>query len=875
MDRQRLLQNPNSNSTQKKKEPVQMQRMQPRAKFSILACFIAATLVGIVILIVMIFTTGSTQTETLKTGKTPNEVIYGLASSAFLDTTVLELMQEAMENLTLGCTPPPSDPIYGYLTLGSVQQTTDGFQRLKSYLADQPMGSSNCLLYGVNLAEYRAGTESGAANICYGYVFAGLQAIALELNYTMPTFVQLESVVSLAWPLTLFWSTSNPGRGSTDAVVAQLYPLLQNFITGTPSTGGRNATVVAQQFCNQYFSTNNLQFWDPTFLSWYGFWAPTAVNRISQNFVPQTISTTLQTFDLYDIQNTTRIKAVYLIGPTCDQQPACLQFLDSGVSDSPVYRISDTDMTAILQNISQGLYQVNGNPSLINNTLVPILIITNYLQNKAALDVFVSPANSIFFAFTITPSQTNTNASQSNTIDADAISNNVMATMDYSTPYAFDSMFGDQFFIAKKNADFFVSVAQSGVIAGATGSVFLLPTFAIKNTQVNGYDVGGDLTKVIVQQQAMAAGYSTGLYIEPYSVTLNFTYVETTSIKYGSTTVVLPDSYNYLDYYPGVDSQLSAYPESDQKNCQNCWDRSATLAMSWRCYKRYGGDYNLCSLSPHHVLTCSYLANGCMPQNAATAFGSMQGDIPMRTCMPQIYQGSQAPPCPSSCSGKGTFKQVGGVVPGSLAKLNGVDNIKREMYVNGPVMLTFNVPADFYSYYKRGKKNTSPYAPTKIEPLTGGHAIMCYGWQGPNFLCQNSWGTDWNGDGRFSVEAYNPVYSGKSTWFDTDGYTAEYRVGTVYPDNQEPTDIVVVDPITNKETTVAPQPANPIINPNCAQVVINTQDSLSNAAIQGCPANKKKKSTSGSNSNSNSISSIMAIFAIAIVLAVQEAMVAF
>ena len=849
--------------------------MQPRAKFSILACFIAAMVVGIVILIVMIFTTGSAPKETLKTGKTQNDIIYGLASSAFLDPTVFELMQFAMQNVTQGCTPPPSDPIYNYLTLGSVQQTTTGFQRLKSYLETQPMGSNNCLMYGVNLAEYRTGSISGAVDVCYGYVFAGLQAIALELNYTMPTFTQLENVVELAWPLTLYWSTSQ-SRGSTTAVVSQLYPLLQNFISGTPATGGRNATVVAQGFCNQYFATNNLQFWEPTFLSWYGFWAPTAVNRVSQTFVPQIISNTLQTFELFDIQNTTRIKAVYLIGPTCDQQAACLQFLDSGVSASPVYRISDTDMTAILQNISQGLYQVTGNTQVINSSLVPILIITNYIQNKAALDVFVSPSNLMFFAFTITPSQTNTNGSQVTTVDASAISNDVMATMDYSTHYAFDSMFGDQFYIAKKVADFFVSVAQAGVIAGTTGSVFLLPTFSIKNTRVNGYDVGGDLTKIIVQQQALADGYSTGLYIEPYSVSLNFTYVETTSITFGSTTVVLPDNYNFLDYFPGVDSQLSAYPESDQKNCENCWDRGATLAMSWRCYKRYGGDYNLCSLSPHHVLTCSYLSNGCKPQNAATAFGSMQGDIPMRTCMPQIYQGSQAPPCPSSCSGKGTFNQVGGVVPGSLVKLNGIDNIKREMYVNGPVMLTFNVPADFYSFYKRGKKNTSPYAPTKVEPLAGGHAVMCYGWQGAYFLCQNSWGTDWNGDGRFSVEALSPVYSGRTTWFDTDGYTADYRAGSVYQENQSPGDIVVVDPITDDETIVEPQPANPIINPNCAQVVINTQDSLANAGIEGCPANtKKKKSKSGASDSKSYLSHGMMIIVMAIVLAVQEIMASF
>lgn len=817
--------------------------MVSRANYGLYVVFAILFVFAFAELIILMYTNTPAEPRHVKFGLTPNELIYQQASKAFIDQDAINLMYATMKNITLGCTPVVSAPINGYLNFGTVSQTTNSFQMLKTWLATPVSGQPYCVMYGVSLADVRVGYHSGVVDVCYGYMFAGLQVVALNYNYTVPPTSVLETTVNTAWPLTLYWR-QNTQYGSTTAVVSSLIVWIKNYIST------RNATSSAQGFCNQYFAQNTLTYWNPDFLPWFGFWAPPVVNRVSQNSVPQLLSNSIQNFQIGAADNVTRIKAVYILGSTCDQQPACLQFIRSAVSHATVYRMSDSNIAAQLDAITNSLYQTSGNTALLNGSLVPVLVIGHYDSDSSAFDAYVAPQFSVLFAFTVLSSDLQTQSSQARNVDAFALSNTVMSFMDYSSSIylknEFDNAFGTQFLVAKQVADFFVSVSQIGLIAEIYGTLYLLPTFAVKNMLVNGVDVGGDLTRIQLQQQAAALGYGTGLFIEPYSYTFNYTYNNVDDVSVGGASVQIPETYNFLDQYPGVDSQLKSYPELSQKSCNNCWARASTISVSWRCYKKQGGgDYSKCSLSPQHVLTCSYLDNGCLPQPAATGFGSMGNPIPFRTCMPDIYQGSKAPSCPKSCNGPGNFKTLGGVVPGSLQKLRDTASIKREMYLNGPVMLTFQIPADFYTFFTTGKKNANVYAPTKYTTLGGGHAVMCYGY-GPNyFMCQNSWGENWNGDGRFLVEADNAVYSGRSTWFNNFGYTAEYKAGAVYPDAAATYPLDVQDPINGDVTQVTPEPANPIMNPNCAQVVINQTQTLENAGIEGCPTNKKKSTSGG------------------------------
>jgi Papain family cysteine protease len=105
-----------------------------------------------------------------------------------------------------------------------------------------------------------------------------------------------------------------------------------------------------------------------------------------------------------------------------------------------------------------------------------------------------------------------------------------------------------------------------------------------------------------------------------------------------------------------------------------------------------------------------------------------------------------------------------GVVPGSVRSLvefieeegydvevlkRNVDNMKRELYNDGPFYCAMTVYDDLFSY-----GGLQPYIPSKHATLVGGHAIEVIGYCEANvdprksfqeayWICRNSWGTKW------------------------------------------------------------------------------------------------------------------------------------
>lgn len=60
------------------------------------------------------------------------------------------------------------------------------------------------------------------------------------------------------------------------------------------------------------------------------------------------------------------------------------------------------------------------------------------------------------------------------------------------------------------------------------------------------------------------------------------------------------------------------------------------------------------------------------------------------------------------------------------------------------------------------------YAPT--DEISGGHAIVIYGWNEKGWLCQNSWGTAWGDKGRFIIPF---DFNLKEMWGITDNITED------------------------------------------------------------------------------------------------------
>lgn len=81
--------------------------------------------------------------------------------------------------------------------------------------------------------------------------------------------------------------------------------------------------------------------------------------------------------------------------------------------------------------------------------------------------------------------------------------------------------------------------------------------------------------------------------------------------------------------------------------------------------------------------------------------------------------------------------------------LNTVEEIKAEVYNNGPVSTFISIYADFYSY------STGTYEVTTTT-FVGGHVVKLIGWDNDGFddywIIQNQWGTSWGQSGYGNIK---------------------------------------------------------------------------------------------------------------------------
>ena len=68
----------------------------------------------------------------------------------------------------------------------------------------------------------------------------------------------------------------------------------------------------------------------------------------------------------------------------------------------------------------------------------------------------------------------------------------------------------------------------------------------------------------------------------------------------------------------------------------------------------------------------------------------------------------------------------------------------------GPVLASIK----WYNNFKLLPNNVIEFDNTSSS---GGHAVMVYGWNKDGWLCQNSWGKDWNKNGTF-IQKYDPGF---------------------------------------------------------------------------------------------------------------------
>lgn len=71
----------------------------------------------------------------------------------------------------------------------------------------------------------------------------------------------------------------------------------------------------------------------------------------------------------------------------------------------------------------------------------------------------------------------------------------------------------------------------------------------------------------------------------------------------------------------------------------------------------------------------------------------------------------------------------------SFARLDSAEAAKEAILTNGPVMACFNAYSGDAFWFPNGE-------------VLGGHAVLLTGWEGVQFVMQNSWGYEWGSNGK-------------------------------------------------------------------------------------------------------------------------------
>lgn len=152
-------------------------------------------------------------------------------------------------------------------------------------------------------------------------------------------------------------------------------------------------------------------------------------------------------------------------------------------------------------------------------------------------------------------------------------------------------------------------------------------------------------------------------------------------------------------------------------------------------------------VSPQYVISCDLDINeGCSKGYAQRAYDFyVKNRLINETCLP--YAGGKYVNCSQKCPT---------IIPesnklGRVCGVEGEEQIKREIALNGPVIAPIEVHSDFLTY-KSGIYNaeSAPYV------YAGGHVVKIIGWgeeKGRKYwLIENTWGEDWGEEGCAKIE---------------------------------------------------------------------------------------------------------------------------
>lgn len=728
---------------------------------------------------------------------------------AMIDPNAFTILDETMTAITEGCTPPDGDPVLTAVGPGSEAATYASWQAVKASVEASPLNPEGCTFYGLDSAEFNTDSNVGPLQMCWGYAKVALQIFLVEYDGVIPPDItsQLNYAYDRTYPLTMYWNRIPNGKS---VVVGRVLDIL-NDITLNPTNTSFVADQLAREFCNEFFSLDDLNRYDSTTQPWLGFPFPGTQQRVGNNSITGSAVGVLGEIDLIAASS---VKSIYAIGDVIDRAPAVRLLAESVFGFLDLEEFDDEVVSIELDRVYNETFDSANN---IVSTRVPVVILGRYAEDIGVWNnARTSNSGLLYFVTDNDPTGILARTTMADLILNNAETRGTMSQLDFTSFLTYELELGTTYQREMDVAEIIVSIIRPDAVIEFNETVSLMESFAIKNTIVNNTDLGGRTVVEEARRELQVSGnqVSLGFALTPPSLQLQTTVITEENPTFGSRPI--PQDFSWRSSRPQC-----LPPVVNQGRCNNCW-AIATAATIGSRFCTQGRTQSYAPVSRQHVTSCagSSFTNGCEPGYPETGFSFMYG---IGAVDSQCFPFAQGPstrfeaPCIDECADSGAVISDRFYANRRTFRwLRGKAAIQRDLAENGPLAIGMDWPANGLRFFAQNP--TGVYNDAK-SPGIGGHLVLLVGYCTtcfpPYWEMQNSYGTSFADNGFFKVRM--------DLWGDTNRITPERYAYRANPDRTETfvpaevkvpaqdvraedSDVFIVDAQDNTVPNVAPLP---------------------------------------------------------------------